>query len=61
MIFRNYRGTLDIAGQAQLAILVPNNPALVGLTLYTAGLTLNRNTPTGIHLVSNVETMQIVK
>ena len=60
-IFQNYRGVLNIAGQTHLTIDVPNNPALVGLTLYTAGLTLNRNTPTGIHLVSNVERIQIVK
>lgn len=60
-IFRDYRGFLDIAGQTHLTIVVPNVPALVGLTVYTAGLTLNRNTPTGIHLVSNVAGMQILK
>ena len=58
-LFQNYSGILDIAGSAGLTIQVPNIPALAGITLHTAGLTLNRNTLTGVHLISNVETVTI--
>jgi sugar lactone lactonase YvrE len=58
-LFQNYRGALDVAGSAGLTIAVPNIPGLVGITIHTAGLTLNRNTLTGVHLISNVATVKI--
>jgi WD40 repeat protein len=60
-LFQNYRGQLGVSGTANLTIQVPNIPALIGLSIHTAGLTINLAAPTGIHLISNVATVQIVK
>jgi len=59
-IFLNYQGILDISGMATLHIAVPNMKALVGITVYTAGITLHTASSTGIHLVSNAAAMTIV-
>jgi len=60
-LFQNYRGHLGVDGTANLTIQVPSLAALVGLTIHTAGLTVNLAAPTGIHVISNVATVQVEK
>ena len=38
-LFRNYRGFLDINGDATIGLAIPNLPVLKGVTLYTAFVT----------------------
>jgi len=52
-VFVNYVGNLGAAGRAILQVKVPNAPALAGVTIHTAGITLDLSAPAGIHLVSN--------
>lgn len=59
-VFRNFQGRLDPAGGALLSVAVPLDRNLVGLTLYTAGLTLHPAAPGGVHLVSSAVTTRIV-
>ena len=49
------------AGRAILQVKVPNAPALAGVTIHTAGITLDLSAPSGIHLVSNALATTIQK
>lgn len=60
-LFQNYRGVLDLAGNAVLKMGVPGIKALVGLEVYTAGLTLNPRSPGNIHLVSSAVKTEIIQ
>ncbi|MBN2492242.1 MAG: hypothetical protein JXQ29_15455 [Planctomycetes bacterium] len=51
-IFVNYQGILDASGRATLLVHIPPEPALAGITIYTAGITLDPHAPGGVHLVS---------
>jgi hypothetical protein len=52
-VFQNFQGFIDVSGQAVLTVNVPNAPALAGIEFVVAGVTINRNAPSSIHLVSN--------
>ena len=52
-IFANYTGVLDPSGQGQAAINIPNLPALKGVRLYSAFVTVKAGAPFGIESISN--------
>jgi len=52
-VFQNYSGRLDAQGQGQAALAIPNAPALKGLRIYTAFLTLLASAPSGVSSISN--------
>jgi len=52
-IFQNYAGVLDGQGKANAQLNIPNIPALKGVRIYTAFLTLRPSAPFGISNISN--------
>jgi len=60
-VFSGYRGVIDAKGQAQAAIHIPNVPALIGLRLHSAFVTLDPAAPSGIRSISNAFTFSITK
>jgi hypothetical protein len=60
-IFSGYRGAIDSKGQAQAAIHIPNIPALIGVRLHSAFVTLSPWSPSGIKSISNTFTFSITK
>jgi hypothetical protein len=52
-VFQNYAGLLDAQGKAQAALAIPNAPALKGLRIYTAFVTLLASAPSGLASISN--------
>jgi hypothetical protein len=60
-VFVGYQGVIDSQGQAQAAIQIPSIPALIGVRLHTAFVTLDPKAPSGIRSISNTETFQITK
>lgn len=52
-IFVNFQGILDQTGSTILTVNVPNDPNLIGLDFYTAGVSLHVAAPGAIHLISN--------
>jgi len=60
-IFSGYRGVIDSKGQAQAAIHIPNIPALIGLRLHSAFVTLDPAAPSGIRSISNTFSFSITK
>ncbi|MBN2492239.1 MAG: FG-GAP repeat protein [Planctomycetes bacterium] len=52
-VFPNYAGVLDTQGQAKAAINIPNLPALKGIRIHTAFVTLMATAPSGIANISN--------
>ncbi|MBN2492479.1 MAG: SBBP repeat-containing protein, partial [Planctomycetes bacterium] len=60
-IFQTYAGVLDASGRAQAAIHIPNIPALIGIWLYTAFVTLDPQAPSGIRSISNTFAFPITK
>jgi len=52
-VFVGFTGLLDAQGQAAPSFNIPNLPALGGLTLSAAGITLDPQAPFGLGLVSN--------
>jgi hypothetical protein len=60
-VFSGYRGLIDSKGQAQATIHIPNVPALIGLRLDSAFVTLDPRAPSGIRSISNTETFTIAK
>ena len=60
-VFSGYRGVIDSTGQAQAAIHIPNIPALIGIRIHTAFVTLNPQAPQGIKSISNTFSFSITK
>jgi hypothetical protein len=60
-VFQGYQGIIDPNGQAQAAIHIPNFPALIGLRLHTAFVTLDPQAPSGIKSISNTFSFTITK
>jgi len=52
-IFQNYIGLLDATGMATAKLNIPNIPALKGVRIYTAFLTLKGTAPSGVQSISN--------
>jgi len=52
-VFVNYAGSLDVNGKARAKISLLNNPALIGLRLHTAFVTLHAAAPFGVRSISN--------
>ena len=51
-IFQNYAGVLDAKGKATASLVLPNIPALTGVGVYTAFVTLLNTAPSGISDIS---------
>lgn len=60
-IFPGYRGVIDSKGQAMAAINIPYIPALIGVRLHSAFVTLGPSEPSGIRSISNTTTFTIEK
>ena len=60
-LFSGYHGVLDGQGQAKAAINIPNIPALIGLRLHTAFVTLSPSAPSGIRSISNTFSFSVAK
>ncbi|MBN2491466.1 MAG: SBBP repeat-containing protein [Planctomycetes bacterium] len=58
-IFSGYHGVLDSQGQAQAAIRIPSVPALIGVRIHTAFVTLDPPAPWGIRAISDTESFTI--
>jgi len=52
-IFQNYAGLLDPTGKGSAKLNIPNIPALRGLKIYSAFLTLKAAAPSGVSNISN--------
>ncbi|MBN2490610.1 MAG: FG-GAP repeat protein [Planctomycetes bacterium] len=52
-VFRDYAGLLDSRGEAVACIAIPNEPGLVGITLYTAFALLDTQAPSGAAALGN--------
>jgi len=52
-IFLNYSGKLDTSGKGTALVNLPNLGALVGITLYSAFVTMDSASPSGIKNISN--------
>jgi len=52
-VFQNYAGNLDSTGSANAALNIPPFPALTGVRIYTAFLTLRASAPSGVSSISN--------
>ena len=59
-VFRGYSGVVPSSGHATASIAVPNIPALSGITIHTAFVTLNPSAPWGINTVSNTRSLIII-
>jgi len=60
-VFAGYRGVIDSKGQAQATIHIPNIPALIGVRLHSAFVTLDPAAPSGIRSISNTFSFSITK
>jgi hypothetical protein len=60
-VFSGYRGVLDGQGQAKAAVNIPNIPALIGIRLHTAFVTVDPKAPSGIKSISNTFSFVIAK
>jgi hypothetical protein len=60
-IFSGYRGILDSQGKAQAAVHIPSIPALIGVRLHSAFVTLDPAAPSGIRSISNTFRFSITK
>jgi beta-propeller repeat-containing protein len=58
-VFRVYSGVVPSSGHATASIAVPNVPALSGITIHTAFVTLSPSAPWGINTVSNTLSVRI--
>jgi len=58
-VFANFSGVLDANAAAQAQILLPQSPALVGLSFYAAFVTMSPGAPSGIENISNDERFTI--
>jgi len=60
-VFSGYRGIIDSKGQARAAIHIPNIPALIGVRLHSAFVTLSASAPSGVKSISNTFSFSIAK
>jgi hypothetical protein len=60
-IFFAYSGIIDSMGQAVASIHIPNVPALSGLRIHTAFVTLDAQSSSGIRSISNAFSFSITK
>ena len=51
-IFQNYAGVLSKSGTAQAQLNLPNIPALMGVRLHNAFITLKASAPSGVASIS---------
>ena len=51
-VFSGYQGLIGTNGQAKASINIPNIPALIGLRIYSAFMTLSPSEPLGIKSIS---------
>ena len=59
-IFMNYSGVLDAQGKARSQIAIPNIPALTGVRIHSAFLTLDPAAPYGISVISPTASFTIL-
>jgi len=59
-VFSGYKGVIDGNGQAMAAVNIPNLPALKGLRIYTAFVTLDPSAPSGVSGISNTFMFTII-
>jgi len=59
-VFANYQGVLDNSGRAGAMIHIPSSPALVGVSFYTAFLTIRPGVPSRIGAISDAVLLMIV-
>ncbi len=57
--FLGYSGVLDSQGTAVATLRIPNQPALTGVTIYSAFVTFKQGAPQGIQSISNTESFRI--
>jgi hypothetical protein len=60
-VFWGYQGVMDAKGESQAAIHIPSIPALIGVRLHTAFVTLDPQAPSGIRSISNTFSFSITK
>lgn len=58
-VFVSYTGLLDAAGKGQASLVIPNIPALKGVRVHSAFVTVDGTAPQGISLISPTETLTI--
>ena len=58
-IFSGYQGLIGTNGHAKAIINIPNIPALIGLRIYSAFVTLSPSAPLGIKSISNTFSITI--
>ena len=52
-IFKDYTGFLDGQNEAVASVVIPKEPGLVGITLYTAFALLDTKAPSGAAALGN--------
>jgi len=60
-VFQGYRGVIDSRGRAQAAIDLPDLPALIGVRLHSAFVTVSASAPSGIDAISNTFSFSIAR
>jgi len=60
-LFSGYRGVIDRQGQAAAAIRIPNVPALLGVRLHSAFVTVSPSAPSRVKSISNTISFSITK
>jgi len=60
-IFSGYRGVIDSQGRAKAAIHIPNLPALIGVRLHSASVTVDPAAPSGIRSISNTVSFSVAR
>ncbi|MBN2490295.1 MAG: hypothetical protein JXQ29_05550 [Planctomycetes bacterium] len=60
-VFQGYAGVIAATGTATAGIQIPNVPALVGVKIYTAFVTLKPSARSGVHAISNTVDFTIEK
>ena len=58
-VFVNYAGTLDGSGNAGASVVIPSIPALIGIRIHSAFVTLSAASPFGIKEISSTESFAI--
>jgi len=55
-----FAGTLDVSGEKQIELPIPNDPALSGLTIHSAFITLKSGAPLSVGTISNPEAILLL-